>query len=1100
MDSEEVQKDDSNGIDQSADIVGDSAQNAADEIGPNADKDALPQGSSESIELDTAAPKAAVDNSINSALSARKGNPAIRAQSEMAIGSERNDRKVNSDVDSSTTALDNGFEPLDNAVTTRDHKLNPSSAGRGSDVLDEDANEIGEGEELRRIYGADTYALMEKYFEDNPQEFAIPEGESLSVTALTLRDRDQLFISALATQLEEALVGRDKKYWVAIIDERNYNSFLIESMPHVLDFRVGSVNNIHFGDYSMAAPCAAGDQMQLILDIIQQCNTQHDVVTKLINLIKRSHQDMHQNLKMVVGLKLSISWLNYHMSSKQGTMVHQMHQRTVVVSSFGYAEENNGLMSPIDQDDSRSLHGGQELCAAEVLPNVGGDFKRKDDDLASQGHQSSEGSNDTTDHSRDDGRLNGNLNWNVLVQDLQTEMENTRFVPTAKRAAIAWQGMVKAGNGTIDANASRAKFYKALGKYISIHKEIVIKATALARNWNRRVPDDLRDKSRWLQEYPVNALLSLSIRGDRLTRLFCAHYYSAMEDHGDDFRYEEVSFNPAVCTGIQGLPCQHFPTIVFPGNDACHECLADASARSVEVDESPQDASAVAEFLHATDPKKQEPAKVVSASAGGPQARASGEPADAVAPVLNKRQLNIHLLLKDLYEERTLDEKVTWAKSKITRGKKTCCGKLKRGHKAECLLILLKNQVTSHGKLTRKVSKNTALLNTTPHMRHLLERCMLPTRHLKIGKRLSKEGMEVIDSLLFTSFLVKEMREQGMITTGTSLYDQFKDSVDQRHVGTLSKISNNLSTLLSSVTDLHQHFINVLTLAEENSSDDEESEEKEEERDDGDGLLSFDDESDDSDPDEDPKGNGDPGDGGDGGDDSPSDDSDYGSSDNSSSSSDDDDEPDGEDKGDATLGIVGRVKARSRGSTGEKPLMNLEMSVGKVVDDYSLHMTVHDQMEFLKCLERGQGTIEGQNKLITECIDLLNIEDEILSHGSELSSTSPTQASIMKNVAKNLLSNGEAIKLLTIPRRSSERVAYNRDNLKPLYKHFTRPYLAYLLVDNAMIKEFKSKYGKKKKNATLDEKTFRKISENIKQVCTLVRRTFSDVVDKITEG
>ena len=98
MDSEEVQKDDSNGIDQSADIVGDSAQNAADEIGRTADKDALPQRTSESIELDTTASKAAVDNSINSALSAPKGNPAIRAQSEMAIGSERNDRKDNSDV------------------------------------------------------------------------------------------------------------------------------------------------------------------------------------------------------------------------------------------------------------------------------------------------------------------------------------------------------------------------------------------------------------------------------------------------------------------------------------------------------------------------------------------------------------------------------------------------------------------------------------------------------------------------------------------------------------------------------------------------------------------------------------------------------------------------------------------------------------------------------------------------------------------------------------------------------------------------------------------------------------------------------------------
>jgi hypothetical protein len=170
MDSEEVQEDDSNGIYQSADIVGDSDQNAADEIGRNADKDALPQRTSESIELDTTASKAAVDNSINSALSAPKGNPAIRAQSEMAIGSERNDRKDNSDLDSSTTALDNGVKPLDNAVTTRDHKLNPSSAGRGSGMLDEDANEIGEGEGLHRIYGADTYALMEKYLEDNPQE------------------------------------------------------------------------------------------------------------------------------------------------------------------------------------------------------------------------------------------------------------------------------------------------------------------------------------------------------------------------------------------------------------------------------------------------------------------------------------------------------------------------------------------------------------------------------------------------------------------------------------------------------------------------------------------------------------------------------------------------------------------------------------------------------------------------------------------------------------------------------------------------------------------------------------------------------------------
>ena len=101
MDSVEAPKDDSKGIDPSADLVGDSAQIAADEIGRSADKDSLPQRSSESIELDTTASKAAVDNSINSALSAPKGNPAIRAQSEMAIGSERNDRKDNSDLDSS---------------------------------------------------------------------------------------------------------------------------------------------------------------------------------------------------------------------------------------------------------------------------------------------------------------------------------------------------------------------------------------------------------------------------------------------------------------------------------------------------------------------------------------------------------------------------------------------------------------------------------------------------------------------------------------------------------------------------------------------------------------------------------------------------------------------------------------------------------------------------------------------------------------------------------------------------------------------------------------------------------------------------------------
>ena len=183
----------------------------------------------------------------------------------------------------------------------------------------------------------------------------------------------------------------------------------------------------------------------------------------------------------------------------------------------------------------------------------------------------------------------------------------------------------------------------------------------------------------------------------------------------------------AVCPGIltQGLVGSfagplNTPTIVYPGNDACHECLADASSRSVEVDESLHDASAVVEFLQATDPKKQVPNEAVSASASGPQAQASGDQTDAVAPVLNKRQLKVHLLLKDLYEERTLDEKVTWAKSKITHGKKTCCGKLKRGHMAECLLILLKNQVTSHWKLTKKISKNTALVNTVPHMRQLL--------------------------------------------------------------------------------------------------------------------------------------------------------------------------------------------------------------------------------------------------------------------------------------------------------------------------------------------------------------------------------------------
>ena len=79
MDTAVVQGSDSKRINPSADQfeVSDSVAGLAS--GQSADEGVGAQRTSESIELDATASKAAADNPIDSALSARKGTPAIRA-------------------------------------------------------------------------------------------------------------------------------------------------------------------------------------------------------------------------------------------------------------------------------------------------------------------------------------------------------------------------------------------------------------------------------------------------------------------------------------------------------------------------------------------------------------------------------------------------------------------------------------------------------------------------------------------------------------------------------------------------------------------------------------------------------------------------------------------------------------------------------------------------------------------------------------------------------------------------------------------------------------------------------------------------------------
>ena len=1022
----------------------------------------------------------------------------------MAIGSAGNDRDDDSHCDSRRIALDDGLKPSENTINyNRHHKLNHNSASPYiySDVLDGEANAFGEDEEMLRIYGARTLRPMKDYLEKNSQEFAIPDGIPTLVKSLTQRKRDQLFVSTLAKVLEDKLVGKDSKDWVKIVEGREYLGYLKRFMPHVLNFRVGSDNVVHFGNFFIGAPRATGDHMQLMADIVAQCTSQHDIESKIINLIKKSSQDLHQHLKTVVGIRLAISWLNYHMSFEQGTMVHQMQQRTVV-NSFEATGEASKCLSPIYAEVSQSQQGDSELRGGMALSNVRVGSKPTDDGVLSEGASGSGDSNGTTVHSLRSNNISGSLHWLTLVDNMSNKMEAQGFVLAAERATNAWQEMVHTGTEPSERTAAIAKFSSALREYVAIHEEIVIEAKALVRNWNRKVPAQLSDQADWLQQHPVRAILSMALRCDKQTRIFCAHYHNEVDVHGEDFRWSEETHYPNLCTGTRGAPCQHFPFIVYPGDEACYGCQLAELNETGETTKTQK--SFAGDFLEAMEPKRNNMPKRINASSGRSQAGTASKSTKAAAQVLNRRQLRTHLLLEDLYEERTLDEKVIWAKAKITHGNKTCCGKLKRGHKTECLTKLLKNQVTSHGKLTKKLSKNKALVNRDPHLGHLLESCKLPINSLKNGRKVSKECLAVIDSLFLTSFLIKEMRDQGLITTGRSLYDQYGETVDQSYIGILSTFSDNMSRVLKSVSSLNRHFVNVLSRGGEDSSEDKDSDETEDERADGKSDLRL--SSEDSEEDEDGNGGNDKGysgGGDDGGDDSPSDSSDYDSDEASSekSSSEDDESDDGDDN-QRSIGLVGRVKARKRGtsSAAEKPLMNLEISTRKVDEDYSLHLTVSERDEFVECLERGQGTVDKQNKIVTDCIDLLGLEDEILCHGAELAKTSTTQASLMKNVAKNLLGNPEAIEGLMIPRRSSDRIAYNRDKLKPLYKHFTRQYLAYLLFDNAMIEEFKSKYGKRKKHATADEENLRKISKNIQQVCTLVRRTFSEVVDKITEG
>ena len=127
-----------------------------------------------------------------------------------------------------------------------------------------DADEFGKDAPLLEMYEPQLLRLMRSLYEDEGRRTLSRRPTSEFLIDLPQQRRDEVLVSAIASELKCELQEDEKKDLAALLKKRDFLSVLQVAMPHVLSYRDGVTNKVHFGEFSIVTPVTTGDVDDLI--------------------------------------------------------------------------------------------------------------------------------------------------------------------------------------------------------------------------------------------------------------------------------------------------------------------------------------------------------------------------------------------------------------------------------------------------------------------------------------------------------------------------------------------------------------------------------------------------------------------------------------------------------------------------------------------------------------------------------------------------------------------------------------------------------------------------------------------------------------------